>query len=255
MIARLKLELGVVINATDPDKLGRVQVQYEDGVISNWLQVASPFAGPGYGMFSLEATLGGQGPLPAEPEPPPDPNGDGKKPSTTGSSTTSTSSTSASPPAEPAASAPTLALVAFPMDDRTYGYVIGFLFRWDQNASPYIVDDEKKRQSVWLVKTKNGKTITLDDSDDTPSITIADENQNIITFDTKKNEISIVSQGNLTVTATETLTLTGKNVEVQAQEKIKLDASEIDLTAEMEEPPPPPATQPPKTPQPPKAPQ
>lgn len=248
MSARLKLELGVVINATDPDKLGRVQVQYEDGVISNWLQVASPFAGPGYGMFALETTLGEQSPVPADPKPP-------QKPNSKTPSTTSASSTSTTPPAERAASAPTLALVAFPMDDRTYGYVIGFLFRWDKNASPYIVDDEKKRQNVWLVKTKNGKTITLDDSDDTPSITIADENQNIITFDTKKNEISIVSQGNLSITATEKLTLKGKNVEVESQENVNLEASEINLNAQMDGTPPPPATQPPKTPQPPKAPQ
>lgn len=254
MSARLKLELGVVVNATDPRKLGRVQVQYEDGVISNWLEVASPFAGPGYGMFSLETTLGAQTPAPADPKPPQKRYGNTAS-TTPASSTTATSSTETTQSEQPAASAPTLALVAFAMDDRTYGYVIGFLFRWDKNASPYIVDDEKKRQSVWLVKTKNGKTITLDDSDDTPSITIADENQNVITLDTKKNEISIVSQGNLSITATEKLTLKGKNVEVEGQGNVKIEASEIDLNAQMEGTPPAPATQPPKMPQPPKAPQ
>ena len=232
MSGYLKVELATVINADDPDKLGRVQVQYDDGLISDWLQVATSFAGPGYGMFGLQITPGNENSLPPTPEQLAD--GDESE--------------------QPQESPSTLALVVFAMDDRTYGYVIGFLFRWDDGASPYVID-KKKQQNVWLVKTKNGKTITLDDSDDSPSITIADENQNVITFDTKKNEISIVSQGNLTITATETLTLKGKNVEVQADEKIKLDASEIDLTAEMEAPPPPPATQPPKTPQPPKAPQ
>jgi uncharacterized protein involved in type VI secretion and phage assembly len=49
----LRLELAQVHSVDDVQALGRIQVQYADGLISDWLQVVSPFAGAGYGMFAL----------------------------------------------------------------------------------------------------------------------------------------------------------------------------------------------------------
>lgn len=56
MSAQLRLELAPVTSLDDPLRLGRVQVTFADGLVSDWLQLASPFAGPGYGMFALPQT-------------------------------------------------------------------------------------------------------------------------------------------------------------------------------------------------------
>jgi uncharacterized protein involved in type VI secretion and phage assembly len=234
-----------VIDDNDPDMLGRVQVQYDDGVISNWLQVASPFAGPGYGMFSLQISNAERAAEPPSPIPAPrvtpsappaepdgpDPSAPPDEPDNPAPSAPPDESDSPEPSAP--ASPPTIALVAFAMEDRTYGYVIGFVFRWDENAVA-LVDKEKKQRNVWIVKTKNGKTITLDDSEDAPSITIEDEKKNLIKIDTKQNEISIISQGNVSIKAAEKLTLEAENVEIKGTQSIKLEANEIDLNAQAE---------------------
>lgn len=209
MTAHLKLELAPVVSTDDPHQLGRVQVQYDDGLISDWLAVASPFAGPGYGMFAQQITSASDQSPPVMHE------------------ATANGEASQSPPPEQPS---TLALVAFATENRTYGYVIGFLFRWDKNVSTYVVD-KAKQQSVWIVKTRNGKTITLDDSDDTPAVTISDEKENVIKIDTKKNEVSIVSKGDLTLTATKKLTLNGENIEISASKNVKIEGSQIDLNA------------------------
>lgn len=220
MSAYLKVELAMVVSVDDPDNLGRVQVQYVDGLLSDWLPVASPFAGPGYGMFALQTTTAPKQSDPAAPD------------------ATAGSSDAEAPPASESPS--TLALVTFATDDRTYGYVLGFLFRWDDNASPYVIDKEK-RQSVWIVKSKSGKTITLDDSEDSPAVTIADEKNNVIKVDTEKNEISIDSQGdfsiksanNISIVSTgegTTLTLQAENIALKAQQNVTIEAgAKIDL--------------------------
>lgn len=53
MSSHLKVELGTVNDVADKLGLGRIKVTYADGFVSDWLQLASPFAGPGYGMFAL----------------------------------------------------------------------------------------------------------------------------------------------------------------------------------------------------------
>lgn len=53
MPSNLKVELAHVDSVTDPLGLGRVKVEYADGLISDWLQIASPFAGAEFGMFAL----------------------------------------------------------------------------------------------------------------------------------------------------------------------------------------------------------
>lgn len=53
MSDHLRLELARVYDTEDQQGLGRIQVQYADELISDWLQVVSPFAGAGHGMFAL----------------------------------------------------------------------------------------------------------------------------------------------------------------------------------------------------------
>ncbi|TAM54764.1 MAG: Rhs element Vgr protein [Paraburkholderia sp.] len=179
MSAHLRIELAKVYSVADALGLGRIRVVYADGLTSDWLQLMSPFAGPGYGMFAL-----------------------------------------------PQVGAP--ALVAFATENRTCGYVIGF--PWDGKAKP-IVEDQQKQPKVWVLQTNGKKKITLDDSEQ-PSIEITDEKGNVVKIDTSKDAISIVSQGDLSITATKTLTLQGQNVEIKGQQNIKLEASSIDLNAQ-----------------------
>lgn len=163
MSSHLRLELATVDSVTDPQTLGRVQVKYADGLISDWLQISSPFAGPEYGMFSLPQT-----------------------------------------------GAP--ALVAFATENRTCGYLIGF--PWDGKAKP-IVTDQEKQPKIWMLQTKSKKKITLDDSNQ-PFIEITDEKGNLIHLDTSKNEISIVSQGDLSIKAKGKITIEGNEINLNA---------------------------------------
>lgn len=220
MSAYLRVELAGVVSVDDPDNLGRVQVQYVDGLLSDWLPVASPFAGPGYGMFALQTTTAPEQSDPAAPD------------------AAAGSADAQEPPAPESPS--TLALVTFATNDRTYGYVLGFLFRWDDNASPYLIDKEKQK-SVWIVKSKSGKTITLDDSEGSPAVTISDEKNNVIKVDTNKNEISIDSQGDFSINAASnisivstgpgtTLTLQAENIALKARQNVTIEAGvKIDM--------------------------
>ncbi|WP_206952574.1 phage baseplate assembly protein V [Trinickia acidisoli] len=166
MSAHLRLELAQVANADDEEdaddraNLGCVKVRFADGLISDWLQVASPFAGPEYGMFAL----------PREGTP---------------------------------------ALVAFATDDRTCGYVIGFL--WSGKSKPPIAD-QAKQQQVWIVKDKNG---------------------NALTIDSEKNSISIESKGDLSINAEGKITIESKDaLSIKAARTITIEGNEIDLNAQ-----------------------
>lgn len=187
MSVRLRLELAHVHSVDDPRGLGRVQVEYADRVItskqisaqqneaapallSDWLQVATPFAGNAYGMFAL-------------PEP------------------------------------GTPALVAFATEDRTCGYIMGFV--WTGASKPPIEGLETQKK-VWVIQTSAKKTIRLDDSD-TTSIEIADEKGNSVKIDTQANEISLISKGDLSIKAEGNITISGKG-------KIAISSQEIEFS-------------------------
>lgn len=159
MPSHLKIELAQVNSVADPLGLGRVKVAYADGLISDWLQVASPFAGPEFGLFAL----------PQEDTP---------------------------------------ALVAFATNERTTGYVIGFL--WSGKSRPPVADNEQQ-QRVWILKTKSGKKITLDDSEQ-PSIEIADEKGNYVKLDTRADKISLFSNGDVSISALKRVTISGSEI-------------------------------------------
>jgi uncharacterized protein involved in type VI secretion and phage assembly len=187
MSARLRLELAQVHSVDDPLGLGRVQVKYADRVttskqvsaqeieaaaalLSDWLLVASPFAGNAFGMFSLPE----QG---------------------------------------------TPALVAFATEDRTCGYVVGFVWT---GASKPPVEGLETQKKVWVIQTSTKKTIRLDDSD-AASIEITDEKGNSVKIDTQANEISLISKGDLSIKAEGNITISGKG-------KIAISSQEIEFS-------------------------
>jgi uncharacterized protein involved in type VI secretion and phage assembly len=141
--AHLRLELAAVDDTTDPLSLGRIKVKYVDGLISGWLQVASPFAGTQSGMFSLPET-------------------------------------------------DTPALVAFATEDRTCGYIIGFL--WTGTSKPPIAENAQQKQ-VWLLKDGSGNSLKID----------ASANPNVI---------SLESTGDLLIKAAGKVTIKGDTIDM-----------------------------------------
>lgn len=114
-------------------------------------------------------------------------------------------------------------LVAFAYGDIDRGYVIGAL--WGSADKPPI-DDRAKRQ----IRSVTGHVITLDDSDDSPQISIVDKSgKNKLVFDAKNNTVTIESGGDLTIKATGTLTLQGNNVTIEADVKVVAKGQEMAL--------------------------
>jgi len=103
-----------------------------------------------------------------------------------------------------------LALVGFGDADPNQPYVLGFL--WDGKIKPPV--EQAKQQDVRVIRTRQGKLISLDDSG-SGGITITDEKQNRVVIDTANNAVSVESRGDLTVSAVGTLTIKAAQVVVQ----------------------------------------
>jgi phage baseplate assembly protein V len=192
----LGVSLGAVSDTRDESGMGRVKVKFtlkNQEIESDWLQVMSFFAGPGYGAFFSPQS------------------GDS-------------------------------ALLAFADGDPSKAYVLGFL--WNGVQKPPLATEQQK--DVRVIKTKGGKTITLDDSDKS-GVRITDEKNNSIVIDSAGNKISVSSQGDLEITAKGKLTISGAQVivqntggsvkadlsntgmQLQGGQSIKLSATMIDL--------------------------
>ncbi|SFB76435.1 phage baseplate assembly protein V [Collimonas sp. OK412] len=134
------------------------------------------------------------------------------------------------------------ALLAFADGDASQPYVLGFL--WNGVQKPPL--EAAQQQDVRVIKTKGGKTITLDDSEK-ENITITDSKNNRIVIDTANNKISISSEGDFAISAKGKLTISGAQVvvqntagsvkadlsssamQLQGGQSIKLSAAMIDL--------------------------
>lgn len=114
------------------------------------------------------------------------------------------------------------ALVAFGDGDPDQPYVLGFL--WNGALAPPVAKD--KQQDVRVIKTRQGKTLTMDDSA-SGQLTLTDEKRNTIRIDTAHNHITLDSQGDVTITAKGTVTITGAEVVV----KTSSGSVKLDLTA------------------------
>lgn len=103
-----------------------------------------------------------------------------------------------------------LAVVSFADGDPDMPFVLGFL--WNGGIAP--PGDHEKQQDQRVIRTKQGKRIEFDDSKQ-GSLTISDEKNNMVRFDTAKNAITVSSKGDITIEAAGKITLKGAEVVIQ----------------------------------------
>jgi uncharacterized protein involved in type VI secretion and phage assembly len=140
-------------------------------------------------------------------------------------------------------------LIGFEHGNVNYPYVLGGL--WNGKDKPPdvgagVIGGGKVKQRI--IRSRTGHIITLDDSDDKPSITVVDNTgKNKVHLDSKKNNLSVTIEGDMSleapkgnilvkgktinVEAQNALTIKGQSVDTQAQQALKMKAG---TTAEME---------------------
>ncbi len=108
-------------------------------------------------------------------------------------------------------------LVAFEHGHPDSLYVLGGL--WNGKDKPP-ADNKDGKNHVRMFKSRSGHQIVLNDSDDKPSILIADKSgENQILIDASKNQLTIKCKGDLTLEA-------GGNVRIAAKGKLDLEANQ-----------------------------
>ncbi|HMD89605.1 MAG TPA: phage baseplate assembly protein V, partial [Anaerolineaceae bacterium] len=120
-------------------------------------------------------------------------------------------------------------LVIFEHGDIRFPYVIGAL--WNGMDKPPISADKvvgsngNVKQRV--LKTRTGHTITLDDSDDSPGISIIDQTgNNKILIDSSQNRLSIEIDGDIEIKADKDISLkSSANLQLQSDSNIIIKAS------------------------------
>jgi uncharacterized protein involved in type VI secretion and phage assembly len=123
-------------------------------------------------------------------------------------------------------------LVACEQGDINFPYVVGAL--WNGREKPPEPADEvvgpTGKVDKRIIRSRLGHTITLDDSDSEPNITIVDKTgQNTIKLDSQTNALSVNVQGNVSIEAVGDVSLKGKSVSVEATTQMSLKGATVNI--------------------------
>lgn len=117
-------------------------------------------------------------------------------------------------------------LVAFSGGNINQPFVLGVL--WNGGIKPP-VEGAERQQNVRVIKTRQGKQLIFDDSED-GQLTLIDEKQNKVQIDTANKRIVVESTGDVSVTAAGLLTLKANQVVIQntaGSVKLELNAASL----------------------------
>lgn len=126
-------------------------------------------------------------------------------------------------------------IVAFEQGDINHPYIVGSL--WNGTKKPpkaptAVVDASTGEVKERILKTRSGHTITINDSNDAPLISIIDKTgNNKIIINSQSNEISLKSAGNLSLEATGTMTIKGASINVEATGQLSSKGASISSEA------------------------
>lgn len=126
-------------------------------------------------------------------------------------------------------------LVAFEQGDINHPYILGVLWN-GKDASPKknseVVDSDGTVKEH-ILKTRSGHTITFNDSESEPKITIIDKTgNNKITVDSTSNTITIESDANLDLKAAKgTITLDAKDIVIKGSNSAKMNSINVTVEA------------------------
>lgn len=123
-------------------------------------------------------------------------------------------------------------LVAFEHGDINHPYVVGGLWNGREKppkpANQVVGPTGKVNQHI--IHSRSGHTITLDDSEDQPSITIVDKTgQNTIRLDSTQNKLTINVQGDVAVTAQARVSIRGAMVEIQSSGPMTIKGATVNI--------------------------
>jgi phage protein D len=126
-------------------------------------------------------------------------------------------------------------LVGFEQGDINYPYVIGGLWN-GQDAPPSANSDVLEGGKVIkrIIRSRTGHIVTLDDSDNTPSITITDNTtKNTIKFDSKNNKLTVHFEGDMLFEAPNgEIAIKGKTIKAEATEGVTVKGQTLDASAD-----------------------
>jgi len=124
-------------------------------------------------------------------------------------------------------------LVGFEQGNVHHPYVIGGL--WNGRDAPpkkssQIVSGGRVQQRI--IRSRTGHTITLDDSDDQPSITIVDKTgKNTIRLESASNTLTVSVEGDLKLQARGQVSIQGQSVQVEATNSLSLSGASANVEA------------------------
>jgi phage protein D len=125
-------------------------------------------------------------------------------------------------------------IVGFEQGDINYPYVLGGL--WNGKDAPPSKNSEAiagGKVNKRSIRSRTGHLVTLDDSDNAPSISIVDNTgKNTIVFDSKKNKLTVHFEGDMLFEAPNgEIAIKGKTINAEATEGVTLKGKSLDASA------------------------